>query len=126
MYQWNAVIVIHAALAAVAILLGAILLRARKGTSAHRAAGWVWVISMAAVASLSFAIRRPEGFSWIHGLSIFTLVSLVWGVLCARLHRIRNHRYTMISMYFGALIITGLFTLLPDRLLGKALWGALG
>ncbi len=126
MYQWNPVIVTHASLAATAVVLGAALLRARKGTRAHRTAGWVWVLSMAGVAGLSFAIRGPNGYSWIHALSVFTLMSLVWGVLFARLHRVQRHRFTMISMYVGALLVTGLFTLLPNRLLGTALWSAVG
>jgi uncharacterized membrane protein len=126
MYQWNPVIVTHAVLAGTAVILGAALLKARKGTMKHRAAGWIWVLCMAGVAGLSFAIQGPNGYSWIHGLSVFSLMALVWGVLFARLHRVRHHRFSMISMYAGALLVTGLFTLLPNRLLGSAVWGFLG
>jgi uncharacterized membrane protein len=78
---------------------------------------------MATVAGISFAIQRPEGYSWIHGLSVFTLVSLMTGVLAARTHRVKAHRINMIALYFGALVVTGLFTLLPGRLIGRALLG---
>lgn len=122
-YQWNPVIIAHASMAGVAVLLGAALLKARKGTRAHRVGGWIWVLCMAGVAGVSFAIRGPNGFSWIHGLSVFTLMALVWSVTFARLHRVRPHRISMISMYAGALVVTGLFTLLPNRLLGSALRG---
>lgn len=125
-YSWTPIIVIHTILAATAVFLGAALLMGRKGHRAHRFGGWIWVICMASVAGVSFAIRRPEGFSWIHGLSIFTLVTLVTGVLAARAHRVQAHRRNMIALYFGALVVTGLFTLLPDRLIGKALWSSLG
>ena len=81
---------------------------------------------MATVAGLSFAIKRPEGYSWIHGLSVFTLITLLTGVLAARTHRVKAHRNNMIALYSGALIITGFFTLLPGRLIGRALWGWLG
>ncbi len=81
---------------------------------------------MASVAGISFAIKGPNGFSWIHGLSVFTLAALVRGVLFARLHRVQRHRFTMISMYAGALLVTGLFTLLPNRLIGSAIWGLFG
>ena len=107
-------------------MLGAGLLLGRKGQRAHRIGGWLWVLCMATVAGISFAIRGPGGFSWIHGLSVFTLVTLVTGVLAARAHRVRAHRLNMISLYVGALVITGLFTLLPGRLLGRAVWGWLG
>jgi uncharacterized membrane protein len=122
-YTWSAVIIIHTIAAGSAVLLGAWLLWARKGHRAHRVGGWLWVICMATVAGISFAIQRPEGYSWIHGLSVFTLVSLMTGVLAARTHRVKAHRINMIALYFGALVVTGLFTLLPGRLIGRALLG---
>lgn len=36
-----------------------------------------------------------------------------------RAHRVRAHRSNMIALYVGALVITGLFTLLPGRLIGS-------
>ena len=121
-YSWTPVVAVHALAAASAVVLGAWLLQARKGNRAHRIGGWIWVLCMATVAGLSFAIRRPEGFSWIHGLSVFTLVTLATGVAFARAHRVRAHRANMIGLYAGGLIVTGLFTLLPGRLIGSALW----
>lgn len=125
-YSWTPIVVIHTTLAAFAVILGALLLWGRKGQKAHRIGGWIWVICMASVAGISFAIRRPDGFSWIHGLSAFTLVTLISGVSFARTHRVQAHRINMISLYVGALVITGLFTLLPGRLIGQALWSSLG
>lgn len=122
-YSWTPVIVIHASLAAVAVVLGAVLLWSRKGNRAHRIGGWLWVIAMAVVAGISFAIKRPEGFSWIHGLSVYTLITLATGVWWARSHKVKAHRFNMIALYVGALIITGLFTLMPGRLIGSAVWG---
>lgn len=125
-YAWTPVIVVHTLAASIAMLLGAWLLWARKGHRAHRIGGWVWVLCMATVAGISFAIRRPEGLSWIHGLSVFTLITLVTGVAAARAHKVSAHRKNMLALYIGALVITGLFTLLPGRLIGNALWGWLG
>jgi uncharacterized membrane protein len=119
------VIAAHAAMAGTALVVGGTVLARRKGTSSHRVLGWTWVVLMAAVASISFAIRY-NGFSWIHGLSVYTLLALVFGVAHARRRNIRAHRITMISIFVGALVITGLFTLLPQRLIGQAVWGALG
>ena len=123
-YQWTPVIVAHAAMAGAALLVGAAVLARPKGTASHRALGWSWVVLMASVASISFAIRY-NGFSWIHGLSVYTLLALTFGVIHARRRNIKAHRITMISIFVGALLITGLFTLLPQRLIGKAVWGAL-
>lgn len=125
-YTWTPVIVTHALAAGASVLLGGWLLSARKGHRGHRLLGWTWVLCMATVAGISFAIRGPNGFSWIHGLSVFTLVSLVTGVMAARAHRVKAHRSNMIALYVGALVITGLFTLLPGRLIGSAVWGWVG
>jgi len=122
-HSWTPLIVLHALLALTALLLGAQLLWRRKGSTAHRRFGWVWVLLMAAVALSSFGIYR-EHFSWIHGLSVLTLASLCHGVWRARRHQVHHHRWTMLSLFFGALVVTGLFTLLPQRLLGQALWAA--
>ena len=124
-YQWTPVIAAHAAMAGAALVVGGTVLARRKGTVSHRVLGWTWVVLMAAVASSSFAIRF-NGFSWIHGLSVYTLLALVFGVAHARRRNTRAHRITMISIFVGALVITGLFTLLPQRLIGQMVWGALG
>ena len=71
-------------------------------------------------------IRASGSFSWIHGLSVFTLVMLGVAIWCAATGRIARHRQTMVSLYVGSLIIAGAFALLPERLLGGLLWGALG
>jgi uncharacterized membrane protein len=125
-YSWTPVVVLHTVFAALSILIGAALLWRRKGTRVHRIGGWVWVLCMSVVAGISFSIYRPDGFSWIPGLSICTLGALVVGVWFARSHRMRAHRFHMIALYLGALVITGLFTLLPGRLIGSLLWGGLG
>lgn len=119
-YSWTPTIVAHALLAASAVPLGAMLLAGPKGTRLHRAAGWCWVVIMAGVAGVSLFIRA-NGWSWIHLLSVYTLFSLVVAVLHARRHQRRQHQRTMVLLYCGALIIAGLFTLTPDRLVGQTL-----
>jgi uncharacterized membrane protein len=121
-YQWTYIIIIHTVAAISALILGCILLFKRKGNFSHRTLGWVWVLLMAFVALISFGIKR-ESFSWIHGLSVFTLVMLFIGIRLARRHNASQHGKTMKSLYVGALLVTGLFTLLPSRLIGHALFG---
>ena len=123
--QWTPVIAAHAVMAGLALAVGARLLAGVKGTTLHRVLGWSWVVLMAGVASSSFWIFRG-GYSWIHLLSVYTLGALAVAVGRARRHEVRGHRRAMISLYVAALVITGLFTLLPQRLLGQALWGSLG
>jgi len=119
--SWTPLIVAHTAAATSALVLGAVLLTRRKGSRVHRVLGWLWVVLMAFVALVSFGIQR-EGLSWIHALSVLTLCMLVLAVRLARRHQTERHGKSMKGIYIGALLVTGLFTLLPQRLIGNALW----
>ena len=120
---WTPTVLAHTGAALSALALGGWLLQGGKGTRMHRVLGWLWVLLMAAVALLSFGIQSTGHWSWIHGLSLFTLAMLAVGVFRARTHRVQAHRLSMRGLYFGALVVTGLFTLLPHRLLGQWFWG---
>ena len=81
---------------------------------------------MAAVAASSFWIHEIRLFgplSPIHLLSIFTLIMLVLAVLHARRHNVSGHRKAMMSIFFGALVIAGLFTFLPGRIMHAVVFG---
>ncbi len=118
---------LHALAAMTAFVLGAVQLAAPKGTLPHRALGWVWVSLMAAVAVSSFwihQIRLIGPWSPIHLLSIFTLVVLPLGLWMAHRHRVADHRRIMILIFSGALVIAGLFTLVPGRIMYTVLFGS--
>lgn len=86
----------------------------------HRIMGWIWVIVMAIVAASSFWINQIKtwgDWSPIHLLSIFALVMLPLGVIFARRGKIRGHRRTMTGIYLGALVIAGIFTFVPGRIM---------
>lgn len=88
--------------------------------------GWAWVALMTTVATSSLVIGDDRMFgpwSWIHGLSIFTLVMLPIAVLDIRRGRVRSHAAGMILLFTGALVITGAFTLLPGRIMGRVFFG---
>ncbi len=120
------VILAHTIAAFAALGLGSFIFLRRKGDMAHRYSGRAWAGLMLATALSSFWIMGSGTFSWIHGLSVFTIFALARGVWLAASGNIKRHQLVMKSLYVGALVITGLFTLMPQRLLGRALWGALG
>jgi uncharacterized membrane protein len=100
----NVVIGLHAGGATVALALGAYnLIRRTKGDRPHRWAGRVWVVAMYWTVLSSFVIKelRPGHFSWIHGLSVFTFVTLSIGLWGAVTHRVQVHRNFMTGSYFG-------------------------
>ena len=62
-------------------------------------------------------------FSPIHLLSLFTLVMLWLGVRRAQRGDIVSHRLTMQFTYFLALVVTGLLTFLPGRIMYRVAFG---
>jgi uncharacterized membrane protein len=47
----------------------------------------------------------------------------VLAVLHARRHNVSAHRKAMMSIFFGALVVAGLFTLLPGRIMHAVVFG---
>jgi uncharacterized membrane protein len=109
-----------------AFVLGAVQLAAAKGTLPHRTIGWIWVSLMAAICISSFfihTIRLWGPWSPIHLLSIFTLATLPIAVWRAHRHDVARHRNAMISLYLGALVVAGLFTFWPGRIMHAVVFG---
>lgn len=117
---------IHAFAAIAAFALGVVQLAAPKGTLPHRMLGWIWVALMAVVAVSSafvHTIRLWGPWSPIHLLSIFTLVMLPLAVWRAHQHDVTGHRNRMLGLFIGALVIAGLFTFLPGRIMHAVAFG---
>ena len=120
------VIQLHAFAAFAAFVLGAVQFAAPKGTLPHRTIGWIWVTLMVVIAASSFLIHELRiigPFSPIHLLSIFTLVTVPLAVFAARRHQVERHRRAMTGIFVGALVIAGLFTLLPGRIMHAVVFG---
>jgi uncharacterized membrane protein len=116
----------HAFAAMTAFVLGVVQFAAPKGTLPHRTLGWIWVLLMLSVAISSFwihQIRLIGVWSPIHLLSILVLVSVPLAVWKAHHHEVADHRRIMILVFSGALVIAGLFTLLPGRIMYAVVFG---
>ena len=117
---------IHAFAAMAAFVLGIVQFTAPKGTIPHRAVGWLWVVIMAVVSVTAFfihEIRLWGPFSPIHLLAIYTLIALPLAVRHARRHAVQHHSRAMIGIFTGGLIIAGLFTFLPGRIMHAVAFG---
>ena len=108
----------HAIAAMLAVILGAWQLFSKKGNATHRYVGYIWVLLMLYVSISSFWIHTIKVFglfSPIHLLSIFTIWTLYKSVQAARQKNITKHKKMMKLLYVLGLLITGLFTFLPNR-----------
>jgi uncharacterized membrane protein len=120
------VIQVHAFAAVAALLLGSIQLMAPKGTLPHRVIGWTWVALMATIGITAFFIHQIRfwgQWSPIHLLAVYVLVMLPLGVLRARRHDVSSHRKTMVGLFIGGLVIAGLFTFVPGRIMYHVVFG---
>lgn len=124
--QASPVIQLHAFAAMTALMFGTIQLVAPKGTLPHRIVGSIWVALMLAVCVSAFFIHQLRiwgEWSPIHLLAIFTLVMLPLAVWQAHKHNVAKHRRAMLGLFFGALIVAGLFTFWPGRIMYAVMFG---
>jgi uncharacterized membrane protein len=129
------VIAVHLTAALGALATGPVALWARRSGAPrprlHRAFGYAWVTLMVitAVSALfirDFRLPNLAGYTPIHLLVPVTLFSL-FGAFWKLAHgNVAGHRKVMRNLYLAACVVTGAFTLLPQRYLGQLLWGSLG
>lgn len=130
--QLTPTIGVHIALALMATAIGPVALWARLGRrvrpQVHRAFGYAWVTCMLGVALTGLFIRdfrlpNLGGYTPIHLLIPVTLLSLWRAFRSLAQGNIMGHRKTLQWLYGWACVVSGLFTLLPQRYLGQFIWG---
>ncbi len=116
---WTPLLVSHVVAATVSVALGAVQLRRRKGDARHRLLGRVWVLLMLWTAVSSFWIRdlRDGAFSWLHVLSLVTLVTVTLGVVAVRRGDLRGHRANMTGSWLGSATAMLFALAIPSRLI---------
>ena len=120
------IISVHALVALGAMGIGTVQLVFPKGSVLHKGLGYVWAGAMGVVALTSFWIHEFRWFgpfSTIHGLSLLVLVTLAYAIGAVRAGHVRSHRNARAQLYFLALILTGVFTLIPGRTMHTVLFG---
>ena len=107
---------VHFIAAVLAIMLSLINLVSEKETPQHRMVGWFWLIIMIFVTIPSFWIREiNEGdFSWIHLLTIWTIISMGIAIISIKKGNVRTHAGFMVGTMVGA-VIAGGFAMMPGR-----------
>lgn len=117
---------VHAFAALAALALGIVQFSAPKGSPPHRAIGWAWGGLMAAVALSSFFIhgmRWVGPFGPIHLLSLYVVWALPMALFAAHRGDVERHRRMMRGLFLGGLVLAGLFTLWPGRIMHQVVFG---
>jgi uncharacterized membrane protein len=121
---------VHVATVVPAFLIGTYLIFfSRKGAPHHRALGYIYLalMTVTAIAALFIHILMPNspffGFSPVHLFSALTLLGVVRALQAARSHNIAQHRYAMLGVYIGGILIAGSLTFLPGRIMHAVVVG---
>ncbi len=130
--QMSPLIAVHMNAALGALVLGPVAIWARKGAvlrpRVHRAFGYGFVTLMLGASISGVFIRDYQlpniaGYTPIHLLIPVTLLGLFNSFRALYRGDIERHRKTKVSLYLGACVTAGAFTLLPSRYLGQLVWG---
>ncbi len=118
------VVMLHVATVLPAIPLGGYLLLAPKGTKWHKMLGKVWVALMVTTATSAIFIQSSGTFSFIHIFVPMTMWASYKLIATARRGDMKGHKKEILSLYLGALMIPGIFSMaLPGRLMNVWLFG---
>lgn len=119
------IIQIHALSAFAALGVGLVQFLGPKGVLPHRILGMVFVLLMTTVASTAIFIRNLNdgNFSFIHIFVPVTFLGLFGLVRHAMQRNGKGHLHDARGLFFGALMIPGLFAFLPGRLMWQVVFG---
>ncbi len=116
---------VHLLAALAALVLGAVLMLARKGRRFHRTAGWAWVglVSLTAGSTLFITSLNHGGWSVLHLFTAWTLIILPLAVTWAKQRRVARHRRAMMGLFYGGFAINLFIAFIPGRTLWAMFFG---
>lgn len=124
-------VLLHLATVLPAAVLGAYLLANAKGGARHRALGKVYLALMCATAVATIWLPAQVGpalriaglrLGLLHLFVPLTLHGVWQAFRSVRRGDIKAHKRAMIGMYSGALVVAGLLSFAPGRLLHRLLF----
>lgn len=119
------VIQIHIIAALAALIFGIVMFVRRKGDKTHRMIGKLFLVFMIATAASAIFIRQINdgNFWWIHLFIPLTFFASWEAVHYIRKGNVRRHKRAVTGLFFGALLIPGLFAVMPGRLMHVIIFG---
>ncbi|MFC7849292.1 DUF2306 domain-containing protein [Arthrobacter sp. NPDC057388] len=121
MEPWNVLLASHVIAALFVLAIGPVQIFRRRRDRIHRTMGHLWVSAMYYVCFSSFWIVSDGHFSWLHGLSAFTIVTVTLGLVSAVRRNIPAHRGNMIGSYVGIAVAFGFAVSVPGRAIPRLL-----
>ncbi|WP_166424165.1 DUF2306 domain-containing protein [Paraglaciecola sp. 20A4] len=119
----------HLATVLPAFLIGTYLLANRKGTPAHRLLGKVYMTLMLITALATLFMAAEVGpiiighFGYVHLFSLLVLYAVPSAYIAVRKGNIAKHKRSMVLLYIGAILLAGVFTFMPGRMMHTWFFG---
>lgn len=113
--DWSPLLVAHVIAALYVVVLGPLNIFRQRRDRAHRIIGYTWVTAMYFVCVSSFWIVTDGHYSWLHGLSAFTIITVTLGLVSAIRRNIVAHRANMVGSYIGIAIAFVFAATAPGR-----------
>jgi uncharacterized membrane protein len=121
METWNVLLASHVVAALFVLAVGPVQILRRRRDRIHRTMGYLWVAAMYYVCGSSFWIQEEGRFTWLHGLSAFTTVTVTLGLLSAIRGNIRAHQGNMVGSYLGIAVAFVFAVAAPGRAIPQLL-----
>lgn len=112
-----------------AFILGTLSFILKKGTITHKYIGRVYMVLMLTTAIITLFMPSFVGpqlfnhFGWIHCFSFLTIYTVPTAYIAVKNGHIKRHKYKMIGLYVGAMLIAGAFTFMPGRYMHSLVFG---
>jgi uncharacterized membrane protein len=121
---------IHVATVIPAAIIGTwLIFFSTKGAPWHRALGYTYLTLMTFTAITTLWVHQLMPNGPFFGLSpVYLLIPVVFvgvynAIQGARTHNIARHRYAMLGVYIGGILIAGGFTFAPGRIMQAVVFG---
>ena len=111
------------------VFIGAYLLIVKKGNKIHRVLGRVYMLLMLITSILTLFMQAHVGprlfnhFGFLHLFSVLTIYTVPTAYIAIKKGEVNKHKWKMILLYFGAIVIAGAFTFVPGRYLYEVFFG---
>lgn len=119
----------HLGTMAPAFLMATFMMVTKKGTEVHKLIGRIYMVLMLFTAMVTLLMSAQVGprlfnhFGFIHLLSVLVLYCVPSAYWAIKNGNVKRHKWSMIGLYIGGLIVAGGFSLMPGRMLGNVLFG---
>mgnify|MGYP000392007335 CR=1 FL=1 len=120
---------VHLSTIGPAFLIGTYIMLTKKGSGQHKFLGRIYMVLMLFTALVTLFMSAQVGptlfnhFGFIHLLSVLVLYSVPSAYFAIKAGDVKKHKFRMIALYVGGMLVAGGFTLVPGRFLGDLLFG---